>query len=175
MRKQNGRITHFCAKSGLSGTDPIADSQVSRQTKPMIERDEMFAPMLEADPSFIGQWQTFLADYSDEPDLPQYLALGDLALHLIDRMRRGDIANFDKVFEVVERWHIDGDEYVQEAATVGFLESIQNHLGGNDRFKGDGGVRASDFEPYLGPETRKWWDKLYRFWEGDSSALRFDT
>lgn len=141
----------------------------------MIVRDEMFAPMLEADPSFSSQWQAFLADYSDEPELPHYIALGDLAMHLIDRMRRGDIANFDKVFEVVELWHIEGDEYVQETATIGFLESIQNHLGGNDRFSGVDGVHASDFEPYLGPETRKWWEKLYRFWEGDSSALRFDT
>lgn len=159
----------------MTAFDPVANSQVSRQTKPMIVRDEMFVPMLEADPSFSGQWQAFLADYSDEPDLPQYLALGDLALHLIDRMRRGDIANFDKVFEVVERWHIEGDEYVQEAATIGFLESIQNHLGGNYRFRGDDGIYASDIEPYLGPETRKCWEKLYRFWEGDSSALRFDT
>lgn len=106
--------------------------------------------------------------------MPQYIALGDLAMHLIDRMRRGDIANFDKVFEVVELWHSEGDEYVQEAATIGFLESIQNLLAGNDRFRGDDGVHASDFEPYFGQETRRWWDKLYRSWEGDSSALRFD-
>lgn len=131
--------------------------------------------MLEADPSFGDQWQAFKADFSDDPELPEYIALGELAIHMIDRMRRGDVANFDKVFEVVELWHVDGDVYVQEAATIGFLEAIQNHLGGNDQLKRQDGVRASDFETYLGPETRKWWDKLYRCWEGDAAALRSDT
>lgn len=141
----------------------------------MITRNEMFAPMLEADPSFSGQWQAFLADYPDEPELPQYIALGELAMHMIDRMCRGDVANFDKVFEVVELWHTDGDGYVQEAATIGFLESLQNRLVGNDGIRGEGGVHASNFEPYLRTESRKWWDKLYRFWEGGTSALSFDT
>lgn len=141
----------------------------------MIVRDEMFTPMLEADPTFGDQWQAFKADYSDESELPQYIALGELAIHIIDRMRRGDVANFNKVFAVVELWHVDGDAYVREAATIGFLEALQNHLGGNDRAKGQDGIRASDFENYLGPESRIWWDKLYRFWEGDAAALRSDT
>jgi hypothetical protein len=79
------------------------------------------------------------------------------------------------VFAVVERWHQEGDAYVSEAASIGFVESLQNQLGGNDRSKGVRGVRASDFEPYLGPETRRWWEKLDRFWGGDIAALRFDT
>ena len=103
------------------------------------------------------------------------MALGELAQHLIDRQRRGDTQGFDKVFAVVEGWHLEGDAYVSEAASIGFLESFQNQLGGNDRRKGLRGVRASDFEPYFGPETRRWWEKLDRFWEGDTAALRFDT
>lgn len=141
----------------------------------MIARSEMFAPLLEADPSFEPRWRTFVADYSDEPELPLYLALGDLAQHLIERQQRGDANGFDKVFGVVERWHTEGDAYVSEAASIGFLESLQNQLGGNERGKAVNGVRASDFEPYLGPESRRWWEKLYRFWDGDGAALRFDS
>lgn len=141
----------------------------------MITRSQMFDPLLEADPSFEKPWQTFIADYADEPEPPLYVALWELADHLVERLRLGDVEGFDKVFEVVERWHTEGDHYVSEAATVGLLESLQNVLGGNDRKRGVDGVLASDFEPYLGPETRKWWDKLYRFWEGDTTALKFDT
>jgi hypothetical protein len=135
----------------------------------------MFTPLLEADPSFEPRWRGFVAEYASESELPLYIALGELAQHLIERRQRGDTEGFDRVFHVVERWHTDGDSYVSEAGSIGFLESLQNLLGGNERWKDVGGVRASDFEPYLGEETRRWWKKLYKFWDGDTAALRFDT
>lgn len=141
----------------------------------MITNSDMFTPLLEADPTFEPRWQDFVADYADEPELPLYIALGELADHILERQQRGDTLGFDKIFDVVERWHREGDAYVSEAASIGFLESLQNRLGGNDRAESVRGVRASDFEPYLGPETRRWWEKLFRFWEGDTTALRFDT
>lgn len=141
----------------------------------MIARSEMFTPLLEADPAFEPRWRGFVAEYADESELPLYIALGEFAQHLIERQKRGDTEGFDKVFDVVEQWHTEGDSYVTEAASIGFLESLQNLLGGNDRSKDVGGVRASDFEQYLGEETRRWWEKLYRFWEGDTAALRSDS
>jgi hypothetical protein len=116
----------------------------------MIAPSEMFTCLLEADPTFEPVWRAFVADYADEHELPLCVALAELAEHLIDRQRRGDTQGFDKVFAVVERWHIEGDAYVSEAASMGFLESLQNQLGGNDRGKSSNGVRASDFELYLG-------------------------
>lgn len=141
----------------------------------MIDRSEMFAPLLEADPTFEPRWRDFVVEYADEPELPLYIALDELAQHLIARQLSADTQGFDMVFNVVERWHTEGDAYVTEAAAIGFLESLQNHLGGNDRRKDVEGVRASDFEPYLGPETLRWWEKLYRYWEGENAALRPDT
>lgn len=141
----------------------------------MITRSKMFTPLLEADPSFHQRWQRFLADYGDELELPIYIALGELAEHLVERMRRRDIENFDQVFATVERWHTEGDAYVAEAASIGLLEGLQGILGGNKRDRGVYGVSDSDFEPYFGTETKKWWDKLDRFWEGDNTALRSDT
>ena len=79
------------------------------------------------------------------------------------------------MFAVVERWHIEGNAYVSEAASMGFLESLQNQLGGNDGRTGVEGAKAADFEPYLGPETRRWWEKLYQYWDGDPGALRLDS
>jgi hypothetical protein len=74
----------------------------------------------------------------------------------------------------VERWHVEGDSFVSNAATVGFLESLQNGAG---RKKGQGlGVeRATEFEPYLGPVSRTWWEKLYNFWDGNDTALRLNS
>lgn len=83
---------------------------------------------------------------------------------------------FEPVFAVIEYWHVRGDTYVADAASIGLLESIQNRLGGNDRAHlSSKGVRAADFELWLGPETKRWWDKLHRFWEGDLTALQANT
>jgi len=36
---------------------------------------------------------------------------------------------FPAVFEIIERMHLEGDDYVKEAATIGMLEGIQNVAG----------------------------------------------
>jgi len=71
----------------------------------VITRDEMMDPMLDACPSFKAQWESFKGEWKDEPgELPTYLALADLARHLIDMLARGETKSFPAVFEVVEQW-----------------------------------------------------------------------
>src|SRR5262245_33190674 len=93
----------------------------------MLRSDEMMNPMLESCPTFATSWQEFMSEWQDDPNgLPIYLALSDLARHLIAMLERGDTESFPAIFAVVERWHRDGDPYVREAATVGLLEDLQN-------------------------------------------------
>ena len=80
-----------------------------------------------------------------------------LARRLIEQLAHGETARFNAVFDVVERWHLDGDQYVREAATIGLLEDLQN-LSLPTR------TRPSDFEPWLRPVTKKAWDKVEHFW-----------
>lgn len=105
----------------------------------------MFEPLLIADPSFQPRWTEFVVEWSDEADLPLYVALSSLAQHLLGRLETGDTAGFDRVFSVVERWHTSGDAYVKEAASIGFLEDLQNLSGGSDK-------RRVTVEPWLGPQ-----------------------
>jgi hypothetical protein len=135
---------------------------------PNITRATMFEPLLVADPSFQPRWMEFLAEWDDEPDPPLYLALGSLAEHLLGRLKARNTEGFDRIFAVVERWHTEGDAYVSEAASIGLLESLQNQSGGSGR-------RTTTVEPWLGPQSKCWWDKLDRFWDGDAKALRFDS
>ena len=123
----------------------------------------MFEPLLVADPSFQPRWAEFVAEWDDELEQPLYLALSSLAQHLLGRLQTGDTADFDGIFAVVESWHTNGDAYVREAASIGLLEDLQNLSGGSDK-------RRVTVEPWLGPESRRWWDKLDRFWDGDSKG-----
>jgi hypothetical protein len=116
--------------------------------------------LLDACPSFAPQWEAFREEWLKETDdLPVYLVLADFARHLIGLLERGETTDLPAVFAAVERMHVEGGHYVRKAATVGLLESLQNlHLHKN-------GTDPEQFRPYLGPESARWWDKLYRFWQ----------
>ncbi|KAA1184875.1 hypothetical protein FP026_03465 [Rhizobium tropici] len=123
-----------------------------------FDRSNMFEPLLEADPSFCGMWESFKRTYeSDDDELPNYIALAELARHLVQNLETGNTNRFSAVFDVVERWHLTGDPYVKETATIGLLEDLQNtRLHRN--------TRPEDFLSWLQPETRIWWVKVQEFW-----------
>lgn len=109
-----------------------------------IERDQMMEPILDALPSFRPSWEELLAEWEEEGELPLYIGLADLTLHLDALVEKGDYSSFHEVFEIVERWHKEGDEYVQTAATIGFLESLQKTK------------HAEQLRSFLGPESEHW-------------------
>lgn len=119
----------------------------------MIEKDEMLELAVKACPSFKPAWEEFLDDWKDEKDLPLYLALGYLSRHISSIVETAQDSELKGLFEVVERWHIEGSSYVKEAATIGLLEGLQ------------GQSNATSIEPYLLPESKKCWDKVNEFWE----------
>jgi len=123
----------------------------------MITESEMMQPLLQACPSFQSEWEAFLSDWSEETEKPLYLALGNLARHLISMLAARDTAGLTRAFKVVERWHLEGDAFVREAATVGLLENLQNTSQHES-------TSPSEFEPFLLPESLNWWRKIDRFW-----------
>lgn len=123
----------------------------------MLGRDQMFPLLLEIEPAFQPTWDAFVADWREETELPLYLALSELARYLIGRLEANETETFDAVFALVERWHLEGDEYVREAAAVGLLEDLQNTNLHNR-------TRPAAFLRWLRPESRRWWDKIDAFW-----------
>lgn len=126
----------------------------------MIAKDDMMGVLLDVCPSFAPQWEAFQDEWREAADdLPLYLVLADFARHLIGLLERGETAGLPALFAAVERLHVEGEHCVREAATVGLLEALQNHnLHKN-------GTDPEQFRPYLGSDSARWWDKLYRFWE----------
>lgn len=140
----------------------------------MINKEQMFDRLLEADSSFQPQWEAFRQEWKEESDNVLYLALGELAQHIIRRLEQNEVVGLQEVFGGVESWHVDGDSYVREAASIGLLESIQNYLGGQEPNKRQRALLAT-IERHLGSESTRWWKKLYRYWDGDETALGFET
>jgi hypothetical protein len=118
----------------------------------------MLPLLVEASPEFKSEWEKFVEEWKDDEELPHYIVLGDFARYLIAKLDRGKTDDFQKIFQAIERLHLEGDEYVREAATVGLLEGIQNVMGNNNK-------DPELFRQFLLPETTRWWDKLNKFWE----------
>ncbi|NMH58702.1 DUF7674 family protein [Alteromonas ponticola] len=123
----------------------------------MISKETMMLPILQVADGFKPIWKEFLDDWSDENELPVYLALSDLARYVSTLVENSDEEELRDIFSVVERWHLEGDEFVKEAATVGLLEDLQNTA-----VVGDG--MPQKIEPFLLPQTRLWWHKVSLFW-----------
>lgn len=124
----------------------------------MIQKSEMFVPLLAAYPAFKEQHDTFMAEWEGDPEgPPNYILLADLARECLMLLTTKRHAELSKVFGVVEDWLLNGEHYVQEAATVGFLENIQN----TNLHKR---TTPDDFLPFCGPESLFWWGKVARFW-----------
>jgi hypothetical protein len=129
----------------------------------MTTRADMFLSMLQADPTFLPTWKTFVAQWHDQ-ELPIYLALSDLAAYLVQKLESEQTDRFEAVFGVVESWITSGDEYVREAAVVGLLEDLQNGSLYSSR-------NPSDLERWLMPETARAWKKVESFWSEGKPIL----
>jgi hypothetical protein len=128
----------------------------------------MMDVLLAASPTFAQNWDAFRREWADEAEgLPLYLALADFARHVISFLEAKDDTRLRRIFDAVERLHVEGDHYVREAVTVGLLEDLQNtnlH-------------RTTDPEqlrPFLRPESLKWWNRIESFWKGNVRALQED-
>jgi hypothetical protein len=124
-----------------------------------IEKGEIQRLLIEACPSFAGSDELREFVESGFDDLP-YLLAGAFIRHLVTLNVQGRREEFGAVFDLFERLHTEGDPYVLNLATVGFLEDLGN--GNMHR----GGSKPSDFEKYLRPKSRWWWEELELLWAG---------
>lgn len=93
-----------------------------------------------------------------------YCELGSFSWHLVELQKQNSTEEFSAVVCVIERLHVEGDDYVREAATIGLLEGIQNVCGNE-------GLDAELFARYLLPVSAKWWQSLKDFWLGKSKFV----
>lgn len=88
----------------------------------------MMFPLLEACPGIESDWRAFCKNWRNGREGPPlYVFLGELAHRGVPLLAGGDRARLSAIFAVVERWLVEGDPYVKEAAVIGFLEGVQNH------------------------------------------------
>jgi hypothetical protein len=129
-----------------------------------ITKYEVIPLILDACPSYLEKWNKYLAESDDEYEEGLlYLAVADFVRHFVELLSNNQREEFENIFEVIEKLHLQGDNYVKELATIGFLEDIKHSLINPD----DTGL----IKKYLRPESLKWWDNLDDFWCGKTGYV----
>lgn len=127
----------------------------------MLSKDQMIAQLMDACPLFIPRWKDFLYEWQEDiiklQPLPLTLALGDYVRHFSTLMSKTDAKNHAKFFDIIENLLLEGDDEVQNLIRVGILEAMQNKDITNP-------LTAEDFEPFLHPATKSFWDDINAFW-----------
>jgi hypothetical protein len=114
--------------------------------------------LLQACPSYEARWKAYRESPEFDAEL-LYLHLGDFAHHVVDLLERDARAELAAIARALEHLHVEGDDDVKEAATIGLLEGIQNVAGHRN-------VSTEALEAALGAETHRWWRSLVAFWSG---------
>ena len=136
----------------------------------MITAGDVMPLLLEACHSFREAWEREVQEENLDEDSPTgrlgYLDAGDFIRHLVQLRLDGVVDEFPAVFEVIERLVLEGDDYVQNLAIIGYLEGMQMMT-----VTGAGLDPETDFRPFCTPTLDMWWDRINRFWAGDATAL----
>lgn len=126
--------------------------------------------LLSACPSFRPVWDSIKEENVDPERAGgrlTYLDAGDFVRHLVQLRLAGATDEFPAVFETIELLHTNGDPFVRNLATIGYLEGFMMQTVTNAGLDPE-----TDFRPYLRPVSAAWWERLNQFWEGDFAALQ---
>jgi len=124
----------------------------------MTDRNRMMDSLVAATPGFASEYSGFLDEWAHETEVPYYLALAGYSRFLIALLESESHSELAAGFKNIELLIAMGDADVRTAVVVGILESLQNtNLHST--------TSPIQFLAYLGPTSRKYWDRVADFWE----------
>ena len=116
----------------------------------------------DVDDLLLSYFPEFTIDEIDE-GLP-YCVAGSFAHYLLEKYKSNSTDILALAGDFIENLYSYKDGKIDELATVGYLEAIQNVWGGDH-------TAIEEIVKYLGTTSQKWWKKLNDFWNGDMTAL----
>jgi hypothetical protein len=116
----------------------------------------------EVDDLLIKLFPEFIIDDIDE-GFP-YCVAGSFAFYLLEAFKSDSVNTLASAGAFIENLYSYKDDKIDNLATVGYLEAIQNVWGNNE-------VDPDEMCKYLGEESKKWWIELSKFWNGQIQYL----
>lgn len=129
----------------------------------MIQKPQVMPLILARCPAFIPTWEKHQAFWQGE-EAGIYNDLGEFATFIVDTYPQQETETIVAAFRAIEEFLVDGDEEVQTAAAIGFLEDIQT-IASNRPYG------AAVFVQWLGPKSKGAWAEIEEMWRGKSSLM----
>lgn len=138
-----------------------------------IEPGDVIPRLLEACPSF-GPVFALVKDEHLDDAVPGgrllYLDAAEFLRHIASLQLARTTAEFDAIFDTIELFVVEGDDYVSNLGVIGFLEGLQMTTVTSLGIDPD-----QTFRPWFRPVTAAWWRRINRFWAGEHDALRVSS
>ncbi len=127
----------------------------------MTTKEQVLTLIFQAVPSFQNSkiWKEHLEFWGDTEERGLYNDTAELARYMAEQYKAGETKELPALFTLIEKLYLEGDHYVKELATIGFLEDLQGQFGNAE-------IKSEVLEKYLGPESQKWWNYLNNIWSG---------
>jgi hypothetical protein len=130
---------------------------------------EIIPLMLKIAPGFQQRWDNYLQHWDNEPP-GIYTSIGQFAHYIVDSVD-SNAPWLPEFFRLIELMVVEGNEDIQLLVTVGFLEDILTISSWRPH-------KGEVFLQWLGPESKKFWDKSDKLWSKYGSLtniLRAET
>jgi hypothetical protein len=135
----------------ITSTNKLLRHTTIASTTPLsIDHNQALSVLLQACPSFRQYWENHVKKRNSKLI---YIALGELALHLLKLYKSGETSEFSAVAEAIESLYIYGTPYVKSAITGGLLEIIKI----NWRYYN---VDPAQFYVFLNPISARYWKSI---------------
>jgi hypothetical protein len=120
--------------------------------------------LVKAFPNFSERWRKHLAHWKGEP-AGSYIDMAEFVHFVVEDLY--EKAKFDEIrrlFELLEKLFVEGDEATQNLIGLGFFETLQNFASWRP-------YGNKVFEQFLGPMSEQCWREIQRQWAGKSSLM----
>jgi len=124
----------------------------------------VISALRQAFPDFEVRWKKHIAWWSGNP-AGSYNDMAEFVHFVIEDIHeKGKLDETRRVFQVLEKVLVEGDQEIKDLIGLGFFETLQNVA--SHRPLGN-----RPYEQFFGPRSKEIWSELQKMWAGKSSLM----
>jgi len=124
----------------------------------------VISTLLQAFPDFEDRWKKHIARWNGNP-AGSYNDMAEFVHFVIEDVHeQGKLDETLRVFQLLEKVLVEGDQETKDLIGLGFFETLQNVASHRPQ-----GNRA--YEQFFGPMSKEIWSELQKMWAGKSNLM----
>jgi hypothetical protein len=146
------------------GLDPIDKDQAVAIAiaRGNLATSGTISTLLNAFPDFSERWRKYVGSWGGKP-AGSYNDMCEFVEFTLEELyEKGNLEETRRVFQLLEKLFVEGDQEIRDLIGLGFFESLRNIASWRP-------YGSKPFEEFLGPTSIQVWRDIERQWAGKSS------